>query len=287
MMPDSMDPCSDAHERPSVLLMAVTLFGSYCLATNVAIALHELGHILGCWIGGGKPLGVVLGPQGVSGSYAARDLSFGFTRDYGYLAHLLGGFAFGILFGLLALALARLFQRGTAGWIACIMIGTMCVANNGGYLFFGGISPFDDVAGLIELGTPRWLLIVVGAMMLAAFLLLFARCLGGIGLRRDDPYWKWLATTELGVLFYLGFAVGLQMLWHPPVPVKIGAVLAATPIALLVLASIAYQLRRTIPNAPTVEPSWWKADLISAWGVLFVIAEMLFFSYDFDAGGAP
>ena len=41
--------------------------------------------------GGGKPVGLVLGPQGVSRSYAARDVAFGFGMPWGYFALTLGG----------------------------------------------------------------------------------------------------------------------------------------------------------------------------------------------------
>src|SRR4029079_9293048 len=158
-MPDSSRERLGVDQRPSTLLIGMTLFGSYCLTANMAIALHEMGHIAGCWIGGGKPLGLVLGPQGISGSYAARDARFGFTKDYGYFVHTLGGVAFGTLFGLLFLAAAPWFQRDSVGWIIGYMSAAMCFANNGAYRFVGGLNPFDDAQTLLELGVPRWLLL--------------------------------------------------------------------------------------------------------------------------------
>src|SRR5262245_12960697 len=91
-------------------LIVFTLFASYCLGVNVAIALHEFGHALGCWIAGGKMLGLVLAPQGLSGSYAARDVRAGFALSHGYLIHIAGGLVFGALFGFLLILAARFFN---------------------------------------------------------------------------------------------------------------------------------------------------------------------------------
>src|SRR5262245_4120348 len=84
---------------PSRWLVAVTLAASYAIGANAAVALHECGHALGGWAAGGKMLGLVLGPQGFSGSYAARDLSVGFTSSRGYLMEIAGGCGFGAVFG--------------------------------------------------------------------------------------------------------------------------------------------------------------------------------------------
>ena len=94
--------------------VALTLFASYTLAANLAIALHEFGHATGCWLAGGKVLGLVLAPQGYAGSYAARDFSTDFSTSHGYLMLVAGGPVFGAAFGAVFLVVARLFTRRAA-----------------------------------------------------------------------------------------------------------------------------------------------------------------------------
>lgn len=70
---ESMLPAGERSLSRRFLLCAFTLFASYCLAGNLALAWHEFGHSLGIWLAGGKVLGFVLAPQGYSAAYAARD----------------------------------------------------------------------------------------------------------------------------------------------------------------------------------------------------------------------
>src|SRR5262245_32183074 len=114
---DSTPPADERQPPRRLALIAFMLFASYCLGANVAIALHEFGHALGCLLAGGKVLGLVLGPQGYSGSYAARDLSADFATRHGYLILVAGGPVFGTVFGVVLLFVARLCTRGTVGWI--------------------------------------------------------------------------------------------------------------------------------------------------------------------------
>ena len=44
---ESIKPASESRPPRRFFLIAFTLFASYCLAANVAIFLHELGHAVG------------------------------------------------------------------------------------------------------------------------------------------------------------------------------------------------------------------------------------------------
>jgi hypothetical protein len=274
----------------SAVLIAFTLFGSYCLGANVAIALHECGHALGCWIAGGKMIGLVLSPQGYSGSYAWRDNAAGFTVSHGYLIHIAGGIVFGAAFGgLLALA-ASLFRRGTLAWVVTYATGTWSIGNNGMYLLLGSLQPFDDALGLTEEGVPRWVFLVAGLPLVVGFLALFASFLRGIGLRREDSYRRWLLTVETGFLLYVGMIVGLRMVWPGGARLRMGGnemlLLACGPLVLLLLASCTYPFRHRIrrsEESPAIEPRWAIASGVLALGLLFMAVEVLLFSYDFAA----
>src|SRR5262245_1769567 len=244
----SIPPADERGPSRRSFLIAFTLFASYCLGANVAIALHELGHALGCWIAGGKVLGLVLAPQGYSGSYAARDFSADFATSHGYFLLVAGGPVFGAAFGVVFVLAARLFKRGTVGWIVTHGTGTWCIGNNGAYLFLGSLYPFGDALFLTELGVPRWGLFLVGLPLVVAFLTLFASFLCGIGLGWEDSYRRWVLTVEAGLLGYLALILGLRLL--RPTDGQLPATsddllgLACSPVALLLLASCTYPFRR-------------------------------------------
>jgi hypothetical protein len=286
-------PASEQGPPRSTVLIAFTLFASYCLGANVAIALHEFGHALGCWTAGGRMLGLVLGPQGYSGSYAARDVSAGFAVSHGYLMTVAGGVVFGAAFGVLLVLVAGLFRRGTVGWIVTYASGTWAIGNNGMYLFLGSLLPFDDALFLREEGVPRWVLFVAGLPLVVAFLALFASFLRGIGLRQEDSYRRWVLTVEAGVLMYLAMIVGLRLIWPGdgklPMDGKVMLLLACCPLVLLLLASCTYPFRRPLrrrEESPDIEPRWANAGAVLALGLAFMALEVLFFSFDFNAAAA-
>src|SRR4051794_4936963 len=204
-------PAGDRAPPRRFAVVALTLFPSYGLATNVAIAPPELGHAPGCWSAGGKVLGLSLAPQGSAGSYAARDFSVEYATRHGHLLTVAGGPVLGAAFAVPFLLAALLCRRGSVGWIVTLAVGTWCVGNNGAYLFLGGLVPFGDALFLTELGVPRWALVVAGLPLVVAFLALFASLLRGIGLRRDDTYWRWVLTVEAGLLAYLAAVTAARL----------------------------------------------------------------------------
>jgi hypothetical protein len=290
----SDDPTLPAGEPPPrpLSLIAFTLFASYCLGANAAVALHELGHALGGWLAGGKILGLYLNPQGYAGSYAARDLSAGFTVAHGYLLLVAGGPAFGAAFGVILLTAASLLKRGTLGWIVAHGSGTWCIGNNGAYLLLGSLYPFGDALFLSELGVPRWSLFLAGLPLVVAFLALFASFLRGIGLQPRDTYARWVLAVEAGLLGYLLLILLWRLIRPPnaPIPVTGNDLLgmACSPVLLLLLASCTYPFRRTTlgPEPPPSEPHWAKAGVVFGLGVLFMAAEVVFFNYDYEAAAA-
>src|SRR6476620_1111011 len=186
---DESLPCSTEGTAPSnPWLIAFILFASYCLTANLAIALHEFGHGLGHLRAGGKLFGFFLQPQGYAGSYAAYDFSIPYRASYGPLLRIGGGPVIGAAFGLALIPFARVFKRGSVGWI--VSYGTMmwCIAHNGAYFFLPSLHPFGDTFGLIELGVPRWVLFLAGLPLVIAFPPLFASFLVGIGMKRRDSY---------------------------------------------------------------------------------------------------
>jgi hypothetical protein len=286
---ESILPASERGPLHKGIVIAFSLFASYCLGVNVALTLHEFGHALGCWIAGGKMLGLVLSPQGYWESYAARDISAGFAVSYGYLIHIAGGLVFGAAFAVPLLLLAHYFRRGTVGWIVLYATGMWAIGNNGMYLFLGSLHPFGDSLFLMQEGVPRWVLFFAGLPLVVAFLILFASFLRGIGLRQEDSYRRWVLTVEGGLLAYLAMIVVLRLLWpsveQPRMSSQQTLLLACSPLVLLALASYSYVLRRPHRHKepPAVEPRWVIAGIVFVLGLLFMATEVWFFSSDLES----
>ena len=93
---------------------------------------------------------------------------------------------------------------------------------------------------------------------------------------------------EAGLLGYLALIVGLRFVrpTDGQLPATSNELLgiACSPAALWLIASCTYAFRRgQIHESATTEPCWKKAGVVFAIGVLFTVAELLFFSYDYEA----
>src|SRR5262249_20332133 len=143
-----------------------------------------------------------------------------------------------------------------------------------------------------ELGVPRWALFLIGLSLVVAFLALFASFLRGIGLRREDSYWRWVLTVQAGLLCYLAMIAGARFLWPtdgqlPPTANDLLG-LAASPVVVMLLATCTYAFPRVGrgQESSATEPRWAKAGMVFALGLLFMATEVLFFSYDYEAAAA-
>ena len=110
-----------------------------------------------------------------------------------------------------------------------------------------------------------------------------------MGLKFSDAYWRWVFVIEAGLLGYLSMIFGLRLL-HPthgllPPTSNDLLGLALSPIVLFLIASCTYAFRRAgfKYESSMAEPSWIKAGLLFALGLLLIASEFLFFSYDYEA----
>jgi hypothetical protein len=176
-----------AHELRKVL----TLFAGFAIGIHIAVFLHELGHALGYWISGGSVIAIVMNAPAPTGHVVGGAQVRG--------PYTWGGVVFGSLCAVFPLALSRYLARSSATRFTALMVAAFCLAHNGLYLFVGGILPFGDAIGMIELGAPHWLLIVLGMPLLAAFIFVLASAIQGVGPDPAISLWKWLIIVELGL----------------------------------------------------------------------------------------
>jgi hypothetical protein len=152
---------------------------------------HELGHVVGAWMTGGRVERVVWHPLALS----RTDVSPNPTP----LVVASAVPAMGIMLPLLAsLALRRTQLRPYAAFFA-----GFCLIANGVYLGVGWIDRVGDAGELLRLGAPRWSLIAFGVLATAAGLGIWHRTRLNNAKSRT---WWWLGVA--GVATLAAFLVG-------------------------------------------------------------------------------
>lgn len=170
----------------------LTLLAGFAFGMHLAVLLHELGHALGHWVGGGHVTAFVM----------QSPLPAGYVRGPApnpYLA-VWGGVVFGSLCTLVFLALAHWLRGRSVLRFVALMTAAFCLGHNGLYLFVGGIVPYADAEGMIQLGAPPWLLFLSGIPMLIGFTFVLTVAILHVGLRPTEPLWRWIVVVEAGLL---------------------------------------------------------------------------------------
>jgi Peptidase M50B-like len=115
-------------------------------------ALHELGHVLGAWLTGGRVAQVVLDPTTIS------------RTDLSHNPHPLivawAGPIFGVLMPLALWAIASASRM--RGVFVLRFFSGFCLVANGLYIGIGSINGVGDCGEMLRLGSPLWLLVLFG-----------------------------------------------------------------------------------------------------------------------------
>lgn len=116
------------------------------------MAVHEFGHVLGCFVSGATIEYVTLWPWTISQTMR--------SGSHSPLVDTWAGPLVGMVAPLMIWICCRRFKVGDwiGGWTG------FCLIVNGVYLAAGWIESAGDAADLVHLGMPVWLLIVVGSV---------------------------------------------------------------------------------------------------------------------------
>jgi peptidase M50B-like protein len=143
-----------------LVLIASTLAGSW-LGMQ---AVHELGHVLACWLSGGKVAKVVLHPLTISRTDYVSNPAPLTTVWAGPLAGVLLPLA---LWGPAAAARLR-------GHFVLRFFAGFCLIANGAYIAGGAMSAIGDCREMLRHGSPLWLLWLFGLVSVPAGLWLWS-----------------------------------------------------------------------------------------------------------------
>lgn len=264
-------------DRLRIAQVSIALFGVLALCSNLAVALHELGHAVGALLGGLPIRGVTLRPFG--NSSVQCDLPpVGGAR----VLFVWGGITFATAGAVALLAAARRLRDSATLWVIYTGVATFALALNGMYMALGSLAPFNDADMMIRLGAPRPVLFLIGAALPSGSFLVFARLLVGLGLRTEDPLWRWVVAVEGAVFLYLsmiaayfawmsGANSGAELRqWAP--------FLAAFTLSFGPIAAVGWALARRTKNltqAEPISPGWRRSLFLTALGLLMIGAEFV------------
>ncbi len=170
--------------------LALTWLGS--------MALHEAGHVIHALASGGKVTQVELHPLRFSYTHVSPNPSPQFVAW--------GGLLWGSLLPLALLALSRIL-RLRAWYVARFVAGGCCVMN-GTYAALGWALDAGDARDLVVLGTPPWVLMLLGALAVAGGLSLWHNLGAHFGLR---PFREPDRRVALGTAAVLVILVVLEL----------------------------------------------------------------------------
>jgi len=152
--------------RPRSPILRAVLISSTLLGSWLAMqAVHELGHVIGAAVSGGRVARVVLHPLTISRTDMAENPQPLVVAWAGPL----GGIAMPLMLWLLS---ATLRLPGT--FVLRFFAG-FCLIANGVYLSAGAVAGIGDAGDLFRHGSPGWCLWLFGALTVPAGLWLWHR----------------------------------------------------------------------------------------------------------------
>ncbi len=154
-------PPGPAGRRRAYQVLLIASFLPLCWLGMLVV--HELGHVMGAFITGGRVSQVVLYPLELSRTDLAHNPRPGIVAWSGPLI--------GVLLPLVLLALFRL-ARLPGQYLARFFAG-FCLIANGAYLGGGAWSGAGDAGDLLRTGTPFGILIAFGVVTVPAGLFLW------------------------------------------------------------------------------------------------------------------
>ncbi len=215
--------------KSTIFLPSLLLMGGFGIAYNLAIALHEFGHVIAYLIDGATVTEYVLNP--FSWSWAEGR---GFSNR---IFALWGGVLFGQLMALLPLLLTMLIKNQLFDLQARLLAATAFLVN-GIYLTAGAALNFGDGGVLQQLGVNGAWIYLVGIVYLVIAFFLWAGLQGQLGLDKKSSCKSRLIVIMAGIapymvlifLFNLVFNSRQLLMWGGLAAVGI---FSAIPIALL------------------------------------------------------
>jgi hypothetical protein len=170
-------------QRFHQILFSVSLVA---LCWYAMMAVHEMGHVIGAAVSGGKVVRVVLYPLAISRTDVSPDPHPALVLWSGPIVGCLAPLA------LVAVVPQRRVRLRNTAWF----FAGFCAIANGAYISIGSVGQVGDCGEMLRTGTPRWVMFAFGALTVPFGLFLWHR-LGSFakftrnpaGVTRQMAYW--------------------------------------------------------------------------------------------------
>ena len=149
--------------RSRVMKFVTVVIACYAAWIGMLVT-HELGHMLGAWLSGGRVISISIPVVGFSQTIVHPNPHERFVVWCGPIV------------GVLLPGVLLLFKRAARTFIG-FFVG-FCLIANGSYIGLGWLRRAGDAGDLVRLGTPVWLMVAFGIVCTAAGLACWHRTPG-------------------------------------------------------------------------------------------------------------
>jgi hypothetical protein len=256
-------------ENIGIFQKVLILLGSFAITYNIAIALHELGHVIAYLIDGGEVSAFVLNP--FSWSWAeANNLN---NRIFA----LWGGVIFGQMLALIPFVLIIKFKSPIFVFLAKLLAACAFLIN-GLYLTAGSILNFGDGGSLVYLGVSSSLIIITGLIYLLISFLFWSDLQRHIGLDKETAFISRIKVITGGIAPYMILIIIYNLLHNSSQIVMWGGLAI---FGILITFLIAYLgglwSRHAVKNKEFKVVSHSYSCMLLVVGLLVILAEFVVF----------
>jgi len=170
------------------------LFGTFCIAFNLAIAFHELGHAFTMILDGVGVRDFHLNPFSWSWTFPKSLNNVIFTAS--------GGVTFGLIFAILP-SIAAVWIRNAYFRIPAFTTAAFAFSINGIYLIAGTLFKVGDGGELIQYGVSHVMVLSLGGIYIIAALFLLALIQPLFGINKEFSFGKRFLIFGAGIIPYL------------------------------------------------------------------------------------
>ena len=235
------------------------LFGSFSIASNISIVLHELGHATAAWLSGGRVFGITLHPFSWSYCYAV-------SPNPVFLAA--GGVLFSSLAGVLLFMCLMRWPKPYL--LPLLLIGPITLINNGDYLLVDYlVKSGGDACSLTALGIAPLIIIVVSIVSLVLGFAFSVQLVRKANLLEGNFKMR-LAVIGLGILPYSLMAFVWNFFFNRS-EALIWLTYTASETVLCVLFAAVTHLRKTQKQELSFSIGWMTVNAVNTIAVLLVV----------------
>jgi len=257
--------------QKNVVWSGLFLFGLFCFGYNMAIALHELGHVIAVLLDGGQIQQFFLNPFSWSWNLGKSVNNPVFTAW--------GGVSFGLILSTLPL-IGIIWIRSIYYWVLVLVTAGCALLINGIYLVVGVFINVGDGRELIKLGVSSKLIFSLGLLyMIAAFSLwMIIQPLLGIG--KNVPFLKRFLILSSGIFPYLLIIFFYNLVFNSDQIVIWSSFVLVGLLSILIMAVVGVKWSRSpkgFSDLDSSEIGWRPVVVVLIMGIGIVVSEFIIF----------